>query len=307
MTASDTNRSLFERFDPLALAALEGLDFKARYVMEGFLAGLHESPFHGFSVEFSDYRDYQPGDDLRHLDWRLFARSDRLCIKRYMQETNVRFYVLCDTSASMSYRGGQAWGSKLEVARIVAAALTWFLLKQNDAAGLITLDAATGVPQFIRPSQSPAHFGLMLRHLDGLAPAGGARLTRLLEHAVRLVHRRSVILFFSDLLEPSEEVALGFKQLRFYGHEVIVFQVLDADELEFPFAESRVFEDLETGLRRVIAPVAVRQTYLERLKAFMAAYEELFRSLEISHCLVRTDENPWRALALFLAERRRMT
>ena len=108
--------------------------------MEGFLSGLHDSPFHGFSVEFSDYRNYQPGDDLRHLDWRLYARSDRLCIKRYMQETNARFYVVCDTSASMKYQGGAAWGSKLECAKVLAAALTWFLLKQNDAAGMVTLE-----------------------------------------------------------------------------------------------------------------------------------------------------------------------
>src|SRR5512133_254952 len=188
--------SLSERFDPKMLAALEGLDFKARYVMEGFLSGLHDSPFHGFSVEFSDYRNYQPGDDLRHLDWRLYARNDRLCIKRYMQETNVRFYVVCDTSASMKYRGATAWGSKLECARVLAAALSWFLLKQNDAAGMVTLSGETEVPEFIRPSQRSNQFGLMLRHLERICPAGGARLSQLLQHTVRLVHRRSVILFF---------------------------------------------------------------------------------------------------------------
>jgi uncharacterized protein (DUF58 family) len=223
-----------------------------------------------------------------------------------MQETNARFYVLCDTSASMAYRGSRAWGSKLDVARILAAALTWFLLKQNDAAGAVTLGPEGASPQFVRPSQSAAQFGLMLRQLDGLRPAGGARLARLLEHAVRLLHRRSVVLFFSDLLEPSDDVALGFKQLRFYGHDVIVFQVLDADELEFPFQEAKVFEDLETGARRQVSPSVVRETYLRRFRQFMTAHEELFRALEIPHCLVRTDDNPWRALALFLAERKRM-
>jgi len=297
---------LSSRFDPKVLAALEGLDFKARYVMEGFLSGLHESPFHGFSVEFSDYRNYQPGDDLRHLDWRLFARSDRLCIKRYMQETNARFYVICDTSASMEYRGAAAWGSKLECARILAAALTWFLLKQNDAAGMVTLDASSEVPQFIRPSQRPTQFGLILRQLEALRPAGGACLARLLQHTARLVHRRSVILFFSDLLEPSEEVALSFKQLRFHVHECIIFQILDRDEIEFPFSDPRVFEDLETGQRRVVTPAAAREKYLERFNAFMAAHRDLFQSLEMAHCLVRNDEDPWHALALFLAERKRL-
>lgn len=301
-----TTQSLSDRFDPKTLAALEGLDFKARYVMEGFLTGLHESPFHGFSVEFSDYRNYQPGDDLRHLDWRLYARSDRLCIKRYMQETNVRFYVVCDTSASMAYRGAQAWGSKLDAARILAAALTWFLLKQNDAAGLVTLGSENDIPQFIRPSQRPNQFGLMLRHLESLQPAGGARLAQLLHHTVRLVHRRSVILFFSDLLEPSAEVALGFKQLRFHGHECLVFQILDRDEAEFPFAKPQLFEDLETGARRVVTPVAAREKYLARFNSFMEGHRELFRSLEMAHCLVRTEANPWHALAMFLAERKRL-
>jgi hypothetical protein len=146
----------------------------------------------------------------------------------------------------------------------------------------------------------------MLRQLDLLGPSGGACLSRLLQHVARLVHRRSVILFFSDLLEPSADVSLGFKQLRFQGHEVMVFQVLDRDELEFPFAEARVFEDLETGVRRVISPSAVRAKYLERFNAFMEPHYELFRSLEMPHCIVRTDENPWRALALFLAQRKRL-
>jgi uncharacterized protein (DUF58 family) len=301
LTAQQT---LAQRFDPRHLAALEGLDFKARYVMEGYLQGVHSSPFHGFSVEFSDYRNYQPGDDLRHLDWRLYARSDRLCVKRYLQETNVRFYLLCDTSASMEYRGATAWGSKLECAKVLAAALSWFLLRQNDAAGMVTLSGRQDTPQLVRPSQKPSQFGLLLRHLDGLAPAGGARLSSLLQHAARLVHRRSVILFFSDLLEPADEVALGFKQLRFLGHELLVFHVLDRDEVEFPFDESKIFEDLESGERRLLAPAEVRDRYLQRFGAFMERHYELFRQLEIPHCVVHTDENPWPALAGFLARRK---
>jgi uncharacterized protein (DUF58 family) len=297
---------LSERFDPKLLAQLHGLDFKARYVMEGFLNGLHSSPFHGFSVEFSDYRDYQPGDDLRHLDWRLYARNDDLCIKRYMQETNVSFYVICDTSASMNYRGAAAWAAKLDGAKILAAALTWFLLKQNDAAGLVTLGGDAGVPEFIPPSQRPNQFGLLLRRLDGLRASGGACLAGLLAHTARLVRRRSVILLFSDLLEPSENVALGLKQLRFNGHEVIIFQVLDQDELEFRFVQPMIFEDLESGARREVSPAAVREKYLARFQAFMDAHRDLFRQLEMPHCVVRTDESPWQALALFLAERKRL-
>jgi uncharacterized protein (DUF58 family) len=206
----------------------------------------------------------------------------------------------------MKYQGANAWGSKLDCARILAAALTWFLLRQNDAAGMVTLSGDADVPEFVRPSQRSNQFGVMLRQLELLRPSGGACLARLLQHATRLVHRRSVILFFSDLLEPSDEVAQGFKQLRFHGHEVIVFQVLDADEVEFPFAEPKVFEDLETGVRRMVAPLAAREKYLERFNAFMESYRELFRGLEMTHCVVRTDEDPWRALALFLSERRKL-
>jgi hypothetical protein len=147
---------------------------------------------------------------------------------------------------------------------------------------------------------------LILRQLETLQPAGGACLGQLLQHTARLVHRRSVILFFSDLLEPSEDVALGFKQLRFHSHEILIFQILDRDEIDFPFTQAGLFEDLETGSRRVVSPTAARQRYLSRFNAFMDAYRELFRSLEMSHCLVRTDENPWRALALFLAARKRL-
>ncbi len=292
-------------FDQRTLAALQGLDLKARYLMEGFLSGLHGSPFHGFSVEFSDYRIYQPGDDLKHIDWRLFARSDRLCIKRFMQETNTRFYVLCDTSASMAYRGDRAWGSKLDCARVLAAGLSWFLLRQNDAAGMVTLSGPENHPQFIRPSQRSSQLGVVLQQLNSLQASGGASLATLLDHAIRLMHRRSVILFFSDLLEPTPEIARAFKQLRFQGHDCMVFQILDRDEVEFPFTEPQVFEDLETGHRRAVSPTVARTQYLARFETFMNGYRDLFQELEIPWCTTRTDADPWPALAMFLAARMR--
>ncbi|MCH5378237.1 MAG: DUF58 domain-containing protein [Planctomycetes bacterium] len=305
MDATDVSSNPGERFDTRILTALSGLDMRARYLVEGFLHGLHESPFHGLSVEFSEYRDYQPGDDLRHLDWQLFARSDRLYVKRYTQETNVRVYVLCDTSGSMAYRGADSWASKLEVARSVAAALVWMLLRQNDAAGLLTLEP-DGSAQFVRPSQKPSQFGIMLHLLQALRPAGGACLRALLEHATRLMHRRSMVLLFSDFLEPAENIAEPLRHLRFLGHECLAFQVLDRDEIEFPFAQGAVFEDLESGMRRSVAPAAVRQRYLERFHGFMRAHDEQFRSLEMLTCRIETHKPPWEALAMFLARRKRM-
>jgi uncharacterized protein (DUF58 family) len=299
-------QSLAQHFDPQLLAGLKGLDFKARYVMEGFLNGLHGSPFHGFSVEFSEYRRYQPGDDLRHLDWRLVARSDRLCIRRYMQETNLRFYLVCDTSASMEYRGATAWGSKLECAKVLGAALTWFLLRQNDAAGMLIPGRQADSPQLIRPSQKPSQLALVLRELENLKVSEGASLLSLLQHASRLIQRRSLILFMSDLLEPSEEIARVFKHLKFMGHEVIVFQTLDRDEIEFPFKTGAIFEDLESGQRRAVGPEAVRNHYLDRFERFMTEYRELFQKIEVPHCVVRTDQSPSVGLAMFLNERRRL-
>jgi len=300
------NDRLIERFDPKVMSLLQTLDLKARYLVEGFLDGMHRSPFHGISVEFSEYRDYQPGDDLRHLDWQLYARSNRLYIKKYTQETNVRVYVVLDTSGSMRYRGNAAWGSKLEVSKTLAVALTSMMLRQNDAVGLLTHQEPSEAATFIRPSQKQSQFNTIIQQLQGMSAAGGPRLADLLQHMIRLIHRRSIVLFFSDLQEESEGITNAFQQLKFLGHECMIFQVLDRDELEFPFSEPAVFRDLENGDRRMIQPSMARAKYLERFEAFMAEYRELFHSLEMPHCVVRTDTEPWEALTLFLRERRRV-
>ena len=306
MSPTTTNDKLLDHFDRRVLSTLRGLDLKARYIVEGFLNGLHRSPFHGLSVEFSEYRDYHPGDDLRHLDWRLYGRSDRLYVKKYTQETNVRVYLVVDTSASMAYRGQQGWGTKLEVASILGAALTMLMLGQNDAVGLLSLDDGAAGASFIQPSQKPSQLGLMLHHLQNLEPAGGPRLADLLDHVNRLIHRRSFVLFFSDLLEPAEGIREAFQQLRFHGHECLVFQVLDRDEVEFPFQDVSVFQDLESTSRRRVDPAAVRERYLSRFRDFMAAHRQLFDSLEIPHCVVETHEDPCAALSAFLLKRERL-
>lgn len=306
MSTAAQSKNLIDQFDPRVMSLLSSLDLKARYLVEGFLNGLHQSPFHGLSVEFSEYRDYQPGDDLRHLDWHLYARCDRLCVKKYTQETNVRMYVVVDTSASMSYHGADGWGSKLDVARTLAAALTHLMLRQNDAVGMLSMDQGADGAQFIRPSQKPSQFGLLLHHLQRLTPAGGPRLADLLDQVSRLIHRRSVVLLFSDLLEPAASITAPLQQLRFHGHECLVFQVLDRDETEFPFSQGSVFRDLESGTRRTVDPTAIRQRYLERFAAFMDEHHERFRSLEMPHCVVQTNQDPWAALSMFLVERRRM-
>lgn len=294
-------------FEPRVFAAMPGLEWKARYLMEGFLSGLHGSPFHGPSIEFRDYRDYQPGDDLRRIDWRLYARNDRLCVRRYEQETNARCYLLCDTSASMSYRGATAWASKIEAARVLGLALSFLLLRQNDAVGLLALQAACGDPRpqpavrYVRPSQKPDQAGVMLRELGSLDPQGGPALAALLEHAGRIAHRRSLLVLISDLLEPSPEVELGLKRLRFGGHECLCLQVLDGDEIDFPFEDATLFEDLESGLRRRVAGREVGDLYRSRFAAFLGEWQDLFRRLEVRHLALRTDRDPSASLARFFA------
>jgi uncharacterized protein (DUF58 family) len=290
-------------FDPRLLAALPGLQLKARYVMEGFLSGVHGSPFHGLSVEFSEYRDYQPGDDPRRIDWRFFARTDRLCVKRFEQETNARCYLLCDTSASMAYRGTRAWGTKMEAARVLCAALGSLLLHQNDAVGCLGLAEAS--LRFLPPSRVPGQLGRLLGRIEGFVPRGGAALSPLLSQASRLLRRRSLVLLASDLLEPSEGAERAFERLRFDGHECLVLQVLDPDEIDFPFADGTTLEDLETGSRRETR-VGARDRYQRRFGEAMDGWRSLFGRLEIPHTVVRTDEDPRRTLTRLLRERRRL-
>ncbi len=296
-------RSLRQDFNPAWLSGLGSFGLKARYVVEGFLSGIRRSPFYGYSSEFSDYRDYQAGDDLRHLDWRLFARSDRLSIRRYRHETNLRLYLVCDTSASMAYRGSAAWASKLEAASLLAAAISWIVLRQNDGVGAISLDQEDSVPEFVRPSQGRAHFGLMLRHLQGLQARGTECLWQLLEHAKRLISRRSVLVLLSDFLEPADKLEIPLKHLRHQGHECLLLQVLDPDEVDFPFTGANRFRDPESGLERLTIGESARAGYLERFRAFMDGQRKVFESLELPFMTMRTDQNPWEVLATFLAER----
>jgi len=289
-----------ECFDPQRLAALATLSLKARYLVEGFLTGMHQSPYRGFSVEFSEYRDYQPGDDLRHLDWRLYARSDRLCIREYEEETNVRAYLALDASGSMAYGGEGAWSTKLGCAKALAAALGWLLLRQKDAVGLLTTEV-----KLVPPSQKSSQLGLLMRHLDGVQAEGEGGLDMLLERANSLFHRRSIVAIFTDLLDPTETIEKRLKELRFHGHDCFVFQILDRDEIEFPFDDAAVFEDLESRELRHVTPSRARKSYLERFEAFMAPQRQLLKDLAIPHEVIRTDAEPYAAMARFLATRRR--
>lgn len=290
-----------------ALAGLGSLELRARKVMEGFLHGLHGSPFHGSSVEFTDYRAYQPGDDLRHLDWRLYARCDRLCVKRFEHETNARCLLLVDTSASMAYRGSRAPGSKLDTARVVALALGWLLIRQNDAVGLLSLvrgDDGEDSLAYLAPSQKSSQRGILLGRAGALSASGEGGLGPLLGRTRHLLRRRSLIFLLSDFLEEPEALEPDLERLRFEGHEVLALQCLDPDEIDFPFVEGTLFEDLENGRRRQLGEGAA-ELYRSRFAAFMECHRAQLRRLEIPHLELRSDQDPGRVLGRWLAARAR--
>ncbi len=293
-------------FDPAVLSSLAGFELRARYLMEGFLSGLHRSPAHGVSMEFCDYRHYQPGDDLRRLDWHLYARSDRLHIKRYQQDTNLALLLLCDTSASMDYRGDAAWGSKMDAARWIAAALGWLMLRQNDAVGTLAHRAGATTPLYVRPAQGSSQLGLLLGYLESLRAEGGDSLSPLLSNAARLLPRRGMIVLISDFLEPAEQYETALKRLHHSGHECVLFQVRDRDEEEFPFEGIQTWMDPETGEVRVVDARRAREQYIKRYAAFEERQSRIFQGLRMRRCLVRTDGSPLAAMAQFLSERRRL-
>lgn len=242
---------------------IKNLELRARTVVEGFLSGLHRSPYHGFSVEFTEYRQYTPGDDPRYLDWKLFARSDRFYLKRFEDETNLRCNLLVDLSRSMGY--GSLEYSKAEYAKTAAATIAYFLALQRDAVGLVTFDAK--IQEYLPVRYRPGHTHRLMVALER-APAGvSTDLVAPLEQIARTSRKRGMIVLLSDLLAPLEALEVHLGYLRSQGHEVAVMRVLDPAEVEFPFRDATMFRDVETGRELYVDPELVRERYQEQFNA----------------------------------------
>ena len=285
--------------DPAALMRVKSLELRARMVMEGFMKGLHRSPFHGFSVEFSEYRPYARGDDPRFLDWKVMARSDRAFIKKFEDETNLRAHLLLDRSQSMIY--GSAGYTKQEYAVTFAATLAYFLMGQNDAVGLTTFDQKVDqhIPARNRPGQLR---GLMLQ-LEK-APAGeGTDLGAAMKGLHELIRKRSLIVLMSDLLAPLEELERQIGYLAAGGHDLAIFQIMDRRELDFNFDKATHYRDTETGKDLFIDPDIARASYLERLNAHQESIIHLAGRHGVNHQLVQTDEPLERVLFDFVSRR----
>ena len=247
--------------DAKALMAIRNLELRARVVVQGFWNGLHRSPYHGFSVEFTEYRQYTPGDDPRHLDWKLFARSDRYYIKKFEDETNLRCHLLVDNSRSMGF--STVGHTKADYGNTLAATIAWFLSQQGDATGLLTFDAT--IRDYLPPKARKSHLRQIMLALEKPASGIATDLDAPLQRIADLVRRRGLLILISDLMAPVETLEKNLGALVASGHEVVVFQVLDPAELNFEFENASLFQDLENEQEIYIDPLVAREAYLEKL------------------------------------------
>jgi uncharacterized protein (DUF58 family) len=286
--------------DPAVLSRIDRLELEARQVVEGYLSGRHRSPRHGFAVEFAQHREYSPGDDIKHIDWKVFGRTERFHLKQYEQETNLVAWLLVDASESMAYGSGPR--TKYDLACTAAAAMAYLVLNQTDSVGVATL--AGGVRSFLRPSGQITQLReACTAMLDGPFP-GPAMLGPVMNELAARTGRRGIAFVFSDLLDDATEILDGLKHLRYQKHEVVLFHTLDAAELDFPFRHTTLFRGLE-GLPEILTdPLGVRESYLKALHAHIAAIEAGCRAMEIDYVRLRTDGDLGHDLASYLQKRR---
>jgi len=291
--------------DPKVLSSIASIELKARLLVQGMWASRHRSPYYGQSVEFVDHREYSPGDEPKTIDWKTYARTDRYMVKRFEMESHMNVAILLDASGSMAYAPqSRSRIGKLEYASYMAAGLSYLALHQQDAAGLITFD--TGIRDFLPPRQTKQHLMAILARLDGIQPGGETGLRPVCERLAQRLPRRGMVILISDCYDDADAVVDGFKILMARGHEVIVFQLLDHDELEWPFDKLSNFRDLETGHMVRGDPVALREGYLANLRAFLGRIEEGAKSCGMTYTLVDTAEPLERTLQHYLLRRLHM-
>jgi uncharacterized protein (DUF58 family) len=287
--------------DPRVLARIGNLQLVARNVVDGFINGLHRAPYLGLSLDFAEHRAYMPGDDIRRIDWRLYARTDRYHVKEFEADTNSNFTVVLDTSGSMSYGSGEV--TKFDYARFLAASLAYFSHDQRDRVGMVSIaqDVVDYVPN------SAKHMDVLLHTVARSKPQGKTDLAGSLRKVNELLRRRGIVVVVSDLYDEAETVIQAISPLRYRGHDVIVFHVLDPAELELPFDEPTSIEDMETGERLPVVPAALRERYQELINAHVAALAKGFTNQRIDYALLDTSKPLDDALFTYLATRERLS
>jgi len=286
---------------PQTLAKLQGLELRARLIVEGYVSGVHKSPFHGFSVEFAEHREYVPGDELRHVDWKVFGKTDKFYLKQYEEETNLVSYLLLDTSESMRYQSAGAALSKLEYAKCIAASLSYLILQQQDSVGLVTFDRE--IRALVRSSSNPSHLKQLLHVMQESVPERKTSTGPIFHELAERLKKRGIVVILSDLFDDVPSIMAGLKHFRHRRHEVIVFHVLDPAELDFPFQQTTLFRGLE-GLPEVLTdPRALRKAYLLEFERFVTEVKRGCRAHRIDYVQLRTDQPLDVAMSSYLASR----
>lgn len=283
------------------LARIDNLELLARTVVDGFISGLHRSPYLGFSIDFAEHRAYMPGDDIRWIDWRVFGRTDRFYVKQFEADTNANFSVILDVSRSMHYGSGEV--TKLDYARYLAACLAYFSRRQRDRIGIVTFDR--DVVDHIPPSAK--HLDLVLHTLDNLEPGGEGLLEQPLLKIAESLGRRGILVLISDLYEEPDRILQAVSRLRHRGNDVMVFHVLDPAELEFPFDGATHFEDLETGERIPVVPEDLKERYRHLLAQHIRTLARLLGEHRIDYTQLDTSKPLDYALFDYLSRRQRLS
>lgn len=285
---------------PEILRQIGRLDLKAKFIVEGFISGLHGSPLHGFSVEFSEHRKYEPGDPLPTIDWALYGRTDRYYVKKFQAETNMEVHLVVDASPSMDFATGEL--TKFDYSVGIAAALAYLAVKQGDPVGLITF--AEGIGTRVPPRCKRSHLMALLSELARLRPSGRTDIAASLHAVAELVKRRGMVVVFSDFLEPVERLLPALHHLAFRRHDIILFHVLDHAEVELPFDDLSTFRDLESGERLVTDPATVRRRYLDALSEHVETLRRRAAEARIDYLMLDTATPYDKALMTFLMARR---
>ncbi len=301
------------RFDPSSLAKYGHLSLVARTLVEGFLTGVHKSPYKGYSVEFAEHRQYYPGDEIRHIDWRAVGKTDRYYVKEYEEETNLKAHLLFDASGSMAYRGGPgsdaAKGaaeppSKFDYARYIAASLAYLMLHQRDAVGLSLLD--TQLRAFLKPKANSKHLLQVISTLEEARPQGETALAPLWHQVAEQVRQRGLVIILSDCFDQPQALLKALQHLRHRRHEVILFNVVAPDEVEFPFRKWTQFRNLElAGHKLLVDPQRLRKEYLANFERFCQDLKQACNRTQVDYHLMRTDQPVERALGIYLSRRHR--
>lgn len=273
--------------DPEALDKIKRLDVRARLVVEGFITGQHRSPYNGFAIEFAAHREYAPGDDLRHIDWKVWSKTDRLYIKEYEEETNLKCHLIVDCSKSMRYGESTGW-SKFDYASTAAASLGYMMQQQQDSVGMVLF--SDKIDKNLKTSSHPSHLKLLLHELEQTEPGSKTDVSEPFLALASQIRQRGMIALFSDLFLDPEELGEALNQFRLRRHEVIVFHVMHHDELDFPFQENTLFKGMEVEAELHTEPRALRQSYLEAVEEYMARVKKICASAGIDHVLLDTSK-----------------